>query len=748
MRPVPLSRRALAALLAATATLAAPQGATAQAMADLVEPGEVIEFVAETLEYDEAAQVVTARGEVVVARGGYRLRADMVVWNRATGMVSAQGDVVVIDPEGAQATGDRMEVSETLKEAVIDNLLIVLADGSRMAARRGERGEAVTTLERAVYSPCAVTDECGPVTPLWRVKAVRVTYDPARGRIFYRDAWFEFAGRPLLYLPRLSHPDGSGRKAPGLLEPDVRIDRALGLVIAAPYYLPLKPHNDLTLTPHLFSNAYPMLGADYRHLFDEGAIRVGGLVTYARATPGDDVITQGSERDRTIRGYFGANGRFQHDARWRSSFGVRIASDDTFLRRYDVSQDDVLRSFARIEQFGARSHFSAEAWGFQGLRIFDDAGRLPVVLPLVEYRLRPDLRPLGGSIELLGNALVVTRANGQDNQRMLGQVRWHRTDTLPLGVRLGVTGQLRGDLYHSGPRGLAPNPDYLGRPGWNGRFIPLAAVDVTWPLAGPALGGIQTLTPRLQLVASPFVENADIPNEDARAIDLEQINLFSLNRFNGYDRWEGGARLTWGLTWTLDRSRLAVLAEVGQSYRLDEAADLFPSGTGLTRDVSDMVGRTRLRFGRFLDVTHRFRLDQRNLALRRNEIDVTAGGRGSYVQLAWTRLNRDIAVEDLRDREEVRAAARIAIARYWSAHGAVIIDLTSQGEDPLSRGDGFEPIRHRLGFSYDDECFTFGLTWRRDYVSDRDDRAGSSFIVRIAFRNLGRQGVAPGAPAR
>ncbi|MFN3287646.1 MAG: LPS-assembly protein LptD, partial [Sphingomonadaceae bacterium] len=239
MRPVPLPRRALVALLAATAALAAPRGAGAQAIADLVEPGEVIEFIAETLEYDEAAQVVTARGEVVVARGGYRLRADTVVWNRATGMVSAQGDVVVIDPDGAQATGDRMEVSETLKEAVIDNLLVVLADGSRMAALRGERGEAVTTLERAVYSPCAVTDECGPVTPLWRVKAVRVTYDPARGRIFYRDAWFEFAGRPLLYLPRLSHPDGSGRKAPGLLEPDVRIDRALGLVVAAPYYLPL-----------------------------------------------------------------------------------------------------------------------------------------------------------------------------------------------------------------------------------------------------------------------------------------------------------------------------------------------------------------------------------------------------------------------------------------------------------------------------------------------------------------------------
>ncbi len=739
---------ALCPLLAALLTATAGVPAAAQTVADMVSPGDVIEFLAETLESDEASQTVTARGEVVVARGGWRLRADEVVWNRATGRISATGNVIVIDPEGSQATGDRMEVTETLEEAAIDNLLVVLADGSRMAAAAGERKAGISSLERAVYSPCAVTDECGPVTPLWRVKAVRVTYNPERGRIFYRDAWFEFAGRPLLYLPRLSHPDGSGRKAPGLLEPDVRIDRALGLVVAAPYYLPLRPHNDLTITPWLFSNANPMLGLNYRHLLDRGAVQLGGLVTYARATPGDDVITEASERGREVRGYLAANGRFQHSARWRSTFGVRVASDDTFLRRYDVSQDDVLRSFARVEHFGDRAYFSAEGWGFQGLRLFDEAGRLPVVLPLVEYRVRPRLRLLGGGLELMGNALVVTRADGQDNQRLLGQARWHRADTLPGGLRLGLTGQLRGDLYHSGPRTRTPNPDYLGRPGWNGRIIPLAALDLAWPLAGPALGGVQTLTPRVQLVASPFVENADIPNEDARAIDLEQINLFALNRFNGHDRWEGGARLTWGLTWTLERPRWSVLAEGGQSYRLDEASDLFPPGTGLTRDVSDLVGRTRLRFARFLDVTHRFRLDQRDLTLRRNEIDVTAGGRGSYVQLAWARLNRDIAVEDLRDREEVRAAARLAVARYWSAHGAVIIDLTSQGEDPLSRGDGFQPIRHRLGVSYDDECFTFGVTWRRDYVSDRDDRAGSSFIVRIAFRNLSRQGVAPGSASR
>jgi LPS-assembly protein len=47
-------------------------------------------------------------------------------------------------------------------------------------------------------------------------------------------------------------------------------------------------------------------------------------------------------------------------------------------------------------------------------------------------------------------------------------------------------------------------------------------------------------------------------------------------------------------------------------------------------------------------------------------------------------------------------------------------------------------VRHRLGVAYEDECFAFELTWRRDYTQDRDFRSGSTFLVRLALKNLGR----------
>ena len=101
-------------------------------------------------------------------------------------------------------------------------------------------------------------------------------------------------------------------------------------------------------------------------------------------------------------------------------------------------------------------------------------------------------------------------------------------------------------------------------------------------------------------------------------------------------------------------------------------------------------------------------------------------------------MNRNIVLEDLVDFQEVRVGTRVAFSRFWSAYGSVIIDLTTRSQEPTTTANGFQPIRHRVGIQYEDECFRFGVTWKRDYVSDLDFRAGNSYIFTIAFKNLGR----------
>lgn len=696
-----------------------------------------IGFAADNLNYDGDTDIVVAEGNVAMNRDTISMRADKVTWNRKTGKVFAEGNVAIKNPEGDTAYGDKIELTDSLRDGVVDNMLVVLDNGSRLAAVRGTRFDnGNIELENAAYTPCPVEDNAGCAkNPSWQVRAVRVIYDKAKNKVRYKGARIEIFGLPLIPLPGLSHPLDN-EPSSGLLVPEIRLDRSNGFEVAVPYYLRIAPDRDITITPHLYTDAAPMIEGEFRALTDIGSFRINGYGTYSSLVPltGEDP----DSRSR-FRGYLESAGKFQFSPRWSLTYSGRIATDRTFMRRYDISRDDRLRSTFELERIGNQSYLSIAGWATQTLRRNDVQGQQPIALPIIDYRQRFDDPVLGGQFELQLNTLAIARTAGQDTQRAFVGARWDLRRLTTMGQEVTLTALVRGDVYHSDENLLTGIPGYRGKSGWQARGIAAVAADVRWPFVGEFLGGTQTLTPRIQFVATPPIENLDIPNEDSRAFDLEDSNLFAINRFNGHDRFEDGARVTYGLEWNFSRPGFNINSIVGQSYRLSDKPSLFPDGTGLTDRTSDIVGRTTIAYKDFLRFTHRYRLDKDSLAIRRNELDATIGSQSTYAVLGYSRLNRDILLlgEDLQDREEARVGGRVAVAKNWSIFGSAIVDLTDKQDDPLSLSDGFDPIRHRLGVAYDDECLSIALTWRRDYIDTGDARRGNSFSFRIAFRNLG-----------
>jgi LPS-assembly protein len=375
----------------------------------------------------------------------------------------------------------------------------------------------------------------------------------------------------------------------------------------------------------------------------------------------------------------------------------------------------------------------------QTLRVADDQGLQPIALPEIDYRRRFN-GLAGGRLEVQLNSLALTRTAGQDTQRAFASARWDRRLLTPMGQELTLTAFGRADAYNTHDTLTTAIASYRGTEGFRTRAIGAVAADLRWPLIGARWGGTQRLTPRFQIVASPRIANLTLPNEDSRAVDLDDANLFALNRFPGYDRFEDTTRATYGAEWALDLPGLRVNAVAGQSYRLSRRPTILPDGTGLSDRLSDITGRTEVRLRDFVSLVHRYRLDKDNFAFRRNEIDATVGSQSTYALLGYLRLDRNIfpAIEDLQDREEVRAAGRVEFKRFWSAFASVVVDLTNRREDPLSLADGFDPVRHRLGVQYEDDCLRIGVTWRRDYQDTGDARRGNSFLLSLAFTNLGR----------
>src|SRR5690606_1304269 len=90
--------------------------------------------------------------------------------------------------------------------------------------------------------------------------------------------------------------------------------------------------------------------------------------------------------EKDPRGYLFANGRFQFDPYWSVTGSIRLASDRTFLRRYDISRDDRLRSTVDLERVDDNSYLSIAGWATQTLRLGAPQGQVPIALPVIDYR--------------------------------------------------------------------------------------------------------------------------------------------------------------------------------------------------------------------------------------------------------------------------------------------------------------------------------------------------------------------------
>jgi LPS-assembly protein len=700
---------------------------------------ENIDFSADQLTYNSDTGEVRALGRVTLNRNGYILKAGEVRYNEKTGKAEAIGAVELTSPDGDTIFAPRVTLENELKNAVVEDIKLLLEDGARVYAELGERdGETGrTTLNRAVYSPCQICIDGENQDPFWQIKAVKVVHDRGKRRIYYKNAFLEVLGVPVFWTPYFSHPDPTVDRASGFLPVQLRTSNNLGVVAGVPYYHVLNKSQDLTLTPIFTTREGLVLSSEYRQKLTFGEFDISGSITNPNELDANNLPTG----NRELRGHISANGRFDHAGSWRSTVQLNFASDDTFLRRYGFSRADTLTSEYNFEGFFDRSYISARTLIFQELRNEVSPGLTPFALPLLEAEFIPKYKPLGGTVTLRGNALALSRTGGLDTQRVSVSANWKRRWVTGSGVLLDLDGLARSDAYNIDNVENPDNPIFAGTFGSvsGGEFRNLARVTGTasYPLVKQTASGLHTLEPILQATLAPNSGNPDnLVNEDSRAFELNDLNLFSSERAPGFDVFEEGSRITLGLNWRFEGRDIESEVFVGQSFRAGGEDAVLVDGVGLEGDLSDFVGRTSFRYKNWVQLEHRYRLDNESFGIRRNDINILFGSRRTGLEVGYFRLDREIsftnpllvnAVENRQDREEIRIRAYYQIDKNWRFTGTAIEDLTN----------GANGVEYEAGVAYIDDCIEIGLSVRETFTQDRDIEPGTSIQFRFKLLNLG-----------
>ena len=754
------------------------------------------------IRYDYTNNTVSAVGSVQIYYNGSTVEADEVTYDQKTKRLTARGNVRLTEADGKITYGQFIDLTDDYRDGFVDSLRLETIDDTRFAASRADRDQGrYTVLQNGVYTACEACKDDPKKPPLWQIQAARIIHDQGEKMVYFEDARVEFFGVPLAYFPFLSYPDPSVSRKSGFLFPNLTYSTVYGAGIEIPYFWAVTPSADLTSSLIATSKQGELFETVWRQRLLEGSysIKAAGIF---QTDPGYFANRDGpdSPTANSFRGAIQTAGQFALSDKWVWGWTGLLMTDTQFLFDYQLSQfigqfdpfhtGVAAEGVSQIYLTGAgdRSYFDIRSIYYYGFSGQDIQAEIPYIHPVLDYSNVLGQPILGGELGYkvnltsltrqqaefdainnnaaendlctTGNATTINRSNcllrgvAGTYTRSSAEVDWRRTFVTDSGQMITPFAGVRGDAAALELQNQPGTSNFIN-PGESdvARGMPDAGVEYRYPFMDVEPWGTQTVEPIAQLILRPNeTEIGKFPNEDAQSVAFSDSNLFSINKFSGWDRVEGGGRVNAGVQYTAQVNRAGSFNVLfGQSYQIYglnsySAQDLTNTGleSGLDKTFSDYVGRIMYQPNQIYSFIVRGRFSSGGFdAGLGHDIGVFTPERLEFEARAnfdrWTlqMMYGDYAPQPLigylNRREEILAGASVKVTQNWVVLGSVRYDLAVNQWDQT-----------RFGIGYTDDCLLVSLNYLTSYTyTGTTPTPNNAFMLQLSLRTLGPDYLAP-----
>lgn len=237
-----------------------------------------IDLQADSLDYDQDAGLIEARGDVELQQGPTRLRAERLLWQNATRDVLAQESVELSSPQ-AELSGDRLRYNLTLQQGDVE--------GGHVFLRRGNfhlRGDDIEQYGAASFrTGSGRFTTCDGDSPDWSFTAANIDVNVG-DYATARHALFRIRDVPILYFPYMIFPAKTERSS-GFLIPFFSQSTKRGTSLSLAWYQVIDRNMDATLQLDYMSKLGVGKGLEYRYLFGQDNL---GKVNYYHVSGHED----------------------------------------------------------------------------------------------------------------------------------------------------------------------------------------------------------------------------------------------------------------------------------------------------------------------------------------------------------------------------------------------------------------------------------------------------------------------------
>ena len=553
-------------------------------------------------------------------------------------------------------------------------------------------------------------DKCPP----WELKAGKMTHDKLKKTIFYDNAIVKVYNIPIFYFPKLFHPDPTVKRRSGFLIPSYNDTKNLGSSINVPYFWAIAKDRDLTINSKLFTSEHPLFLGEYKQVFKNSNLIAdfGYTGGYKKASKNKKL----GDKSHVFLSFL-KNFDKTEDINKNLEVNLQHVSDKKYLKLYKIDSNlvnfgtEVLENSVDYSLINDdKNHFfSLNASAYRSLADnYND--KYEYVLPEINYEKQLFSDKFG-----YGNFKSNLKINNYDTNKykrtLINNLNWEIDRPFSEKIFKGkILSDLKNINYkYDNVEGFKEenHNELFGAVGY------LASLDL---FKNTADGSNHLFTPKMLLKYAP-----NYMRKETGEHNLAKKNLFSLDRIQSSQNYEGGTNITIGLDYEINDDFNQTNFSIGQIISEKKNNKDMPDTLSLDNRFSNVVGALSHKSGDNFNFNYNYSIDQNLKETHFNE-----------VSMDYVNNNFNFSMDYLQEEKKSEDNEYIKTAIKYKKGDNGILTLGNKRNLITNSSEFYD-----LSYEYINDCLRAGLYYRREFYNDSELEAENSLMFKITLSSFG-----------
>ena len=562
--------------------------------------------------------------------------------------------------------------------------------------------ENKTIINKGIFTSCKIKDNCPP----WSIHSKKITHDKIKKDIIYDNAVLKIYDIPILYFPKFFHPDPTVKRRSGFLQPQFNRNNTIGDSLYIPYYFNIGPDEDYTLKPTIFDDKKKyILQNEYRkeNKFSSFIADFSFMRGYKSSN---------SNKEKNINHIFVTFNKDLNLPNYlESKMNLRVerVNNDTYLKVFqnNLFPSPAMPSNKNLMQTSLDHKFKHEDFDLStSFQVFEQLGtkhsdRHQFVLPSYDYakNFYLDNNYLDGSVNFSSSGSNNLLNTNNLITSVTNDVAFNSTDYFTdNGIKFNY------NLFFKNFNSVGKNdPTYKSSPSIEGSS--LIELSTSYPLIKNNNLSQEILTPKVSLRSNL----SDNMKNSSTTKNVDDSNIFSINRLGITDSFEAGKSLTLGFDYKLDLNEDGSSKDKFLEFNLstvlrDKVESQIPESSTIDKKMSNIFGSIQNNLFENLNVGYKFSIDNDLKTFESHQIS-TEFSINNFVTTFYY------------DEKKGKLGSDHVISNKTS----YMIDENNSFSFSTSRNKEISLTEYYdFSYEYKNDCLTAGIKYNRTFYQDND----------------------------